>query len=75
MKCKACDKLLSDFESTRKIILANGKTDYPDLCNRCFKQSGIVDVAEVIEREDLAGINDFEEVASLDSDPSWVDYD
>ena len=33
MRCKACDKRLSAFESTRKYA---GTTKYVDLCNSCF---------------------------------------
>ena len=35
MHCVACDKTLSDYETTRK----NESTgEYIDLCNRCFKE-------------------------------------
>ena len=54
MHCKACDKNMSDFESTRKIIHNDGKIEYPDLCNTCFKESGISNSINVVERSDLS---------------------
>ena len=47
MRCKACDKLLSDFEATRKYTKSN---EFVDLCNDCFKY---VSDVEVKERPDL----------------------
>lgn len=47
MRCKACNKLLTDFESTRKYANSD---DYVDLCNDCFRY--VPDV-QVSERPDL----------------------
>jgi len=61
MKCKACDALLSDFESTRKI---SGTSEYIDLCNRCFSASGVASVLPIQERADLqedSDVYDFDE--------------
>jgi len=33
MRCRACDKNLSDFESTRKNEVTG---EYEDLCNECY---------------------------------------
>lgn len=33
MRCRACDRRLNDYESTRK---SSNTGDYIDLCNRCF---------------------------------------
>lgn len=33
MRCRACDKNLSDFESTRKNEITG---EYEDLCNECY---------------------------------------
>ena len=33
MRCYACDKLLNDFESTRKSKVTG---EYMDMCNKCF---------------------------------------
>lgn len=53
-RCVACDKNLSDFESTRKIIHDDGKVIYPDLCNHCFSSSDLKHNNQVVERSDLA---------------------
>lgn len=51
MRCKACDHELSDFESTRKDEVTG---QYLDLCNRCYKESGLGNIIPVTERFDLA---------------------
>jgi hypothetical protein len=33
MRCRCCDKRLSDFEATRKNIHTN---EYLDMCNKCY---------------------------------------
>ncbi len=48
MKCRACDVILTDFESTRKYETG----DYIDLCNHCFF-SGVNEDILPVEREDL----------------------
>lgn len=56
MHCRCCDCLLSDFESTRK----NADTgEYLDMCDKCFKESGLGKIIDVIERQDL--VEEFEE--------------
>jgi hypothetical protein len=47
MRCRACDKNLTDYESTRKYANTN---NYIDLCNHCF--SGVYIQTE--DRQDLA---------------------
>ena len=57
MRCQACDRNLSDFESTRK----DSKTgEFIDLCNQC---EGIINEdLSIDDREDLRHGNDeFEE--------------
>jgi len=57
MRCQACDRNLSDFESTRK----DSKTGkFIDLCNQC---AGIINEdLSIDDREDLRHGNDeFEE--------------
>ena len=63
MRCKACDKLLTDYESTRKSALTK---EYLDLCNHCFR--AINDNMYVKEREDLITSDD------VDEDPIDLDY-
>ena len=57
MKCQACNKNLSDFESTRKSIVTG---EYIDLCNKCISGVGIVSQ----DREDLRDV----EVTDEDTD-------
>jgi hypothetical protein len=67
-RCIACDANLNDFESTRKLVYDDGHVHYPDLCNTCFKESGIGKVANVVERQDL---NHYDEI----DDESYPDED
>lgn len=60
-RCVACDKNLSDFEATRKIVRENGNVSYPDLCNRCFKESGLASITVVVERHDLVHEEDIDD--------------
>ena len=53
MRCQACDRLLTDFESTRKSATYN---EFLDLCNDCYKT--IHDEVKAVERHDLMSIND-----------------
>lgn len=48
MRCYCCDKILSDFESTRKSVISG---DYLDMCNKCY--STIKDDLVAEERYDL----------------------
>jgi hypothetical protein len=48
MRCYCCDKILSDFESTRKSVVTG---DYLDMCNKCY--STIKDELHAEERYDL----------------------
>ena len=52
MKCQACNKTLSDFESVRK-----DKHGYVDLCNKCFSP----EAADFNEEEDISPILEDEE--------------
>ena len=67
MRCKACDKNLSDFEATRKVKTSG---EYVDLCNKCFFP--IADNIEVLERFDLANQNEFEDNECDVSDTNHV---
>ena len=48
MRCLSCNKILSDFESTRKSALTG---EYLDMCNHCFSE--IAYDVDTIVREDL----------------------
>jgi hypothetical protein len=78
--CVACDRLLSDFESTRKADLGNGKYYYPDLCNKCFKTSDLGEYVPILERSDLATEDDvsteFDDVDETNwQEQNWVEED
>ena len=49
MKCCCCDRLLNDFEATRK---SKTTGEYLDMCNGCV--ASVNDQLETIDREDLA---------------------
>ena len=60
--CVCCDRLLSDYEATRKNALT---MEYIDLCKVCFED--VKGLFPVIERKDL--------VTESDLDPSEQDLD
>ena len=63
MRCKACDKRLNAFESTRKSKVHG---DYIDMCNRCF--STIADEIPVTVRNDLAEVENEDDDDTLAGD-------
>lgn len=62
MHCVCCDRLLNDFESTRKSKVTG---DYLDMCNKCYSSV----------QEDLAADSrsDLEEFEVLDDDIDFTD--
>ena len=48
MRCKACDKLLSEFEAVRK---SKDTGEFFDLCNECY--SFVKDDTQVVENYTL----------------------
>lgn len=54
-RCRCCNKVLSQFELTRK---HEETKEYLDMCNTCVAESGILSLIPIIEREDLRGIVD-----------------
>jgi hypothetical protein len=75
MHCRACNKLLSDYESTRKNAVTG---QYLDLCKVCFED--VKPFVKVIDRKDLiteADLDDPEEDFNddLDTDFSLEDLD
>ena len=53
MRCKACDKLLSDYESTRKSAQTN---EFLDLCNQCYAH--VKEEIMTLENQELLSISD-----------------
>ena len=60
MRCVACNKNLSDFESTRKDAITG---EYIDMCSQCFSE--IAYDFLVIERTDLVDT----EISDWDDEP------
>ena len=54
-RCRCCDKKLSSFELTRKDSTTKA---YLDMCNICFKESGLDKILAVDIRNDLSSIED-----------------
>ena len=55
MHCIACNKLLTDFESTRRNAITK---DFVDLCKVCFED--VKGLFPVIERKDLVTQSDLD---------------
>ncbi len=55
MHCSCCDRLLSEFEATRKNAMT---MDYIDLCKVCFED--VKGLFPVIERKDLVTQSDLD---------------
>lgn len=53
MRCKACNTVLTAFESARRGKESN---EYIDLCNTCY--SYVKDDAEVVENYELLDLQD-----------------
>lgn len=53
MRCKACDKMLNDFESTRK---GRESGEFVDLCNQCYVH--VKDDLQVVENYELMDLQD-----------------
>ena len=68
MKCLSCDKILNDYESTRKSAVTG---EYIDLCNHCY--STIKDQVYSKERVDLLTESDSYETDSDYFDNSGLD--
>ena len=68
MRCLSCDKILNDYESTRKSAVTG---EYIDLCNHCY--STIKDQVYSKERVDLLTESDSYETDSDYFDNSGLD--
>lgn len=64
MRCISCNKILNDFESTRRYVNTN---EYVDMCMKCFKNSDTENI-DVIERADLKPEESIEEFDSDNED-------
>lgn len=64
MRCVTCNKLLNDYESTRKVANTG---EYLDMCQDCYNSMEIPPAT--IDRKDLlheADANDVEELLDID---------
>jgi len=48
MRCLACNKVLSDFEATRRSLISG---DFMDVCNTCY--TNIEDDVPALSKEEL----------------------
>jgi len=72
MHCTACDKLLTDYEATRK----DAHTfKFIDLCKTCFED--IKPFVVVIDRKDLITEQDLDTIDDddLDAVEDWEEFD
>lgn len=53
MRCKACNKMLTDYEMTRK---SKKTSEFIDLCNHCYKH--IQTDVQVVDKPELLSLND-----------------
>jgi hypothetical protein len=58
MRCLSCNKILSDYESTRKY---KGTKSYIDLCNLCFGLSDLTQ-GDITDRQELHNLTDEVEI-------------
>ena len=75
MHCRACDKLLTEYQSTLKNAVTG---QYFDLCKGCFED--IKPFVKVIDRKDLISEADLDDTdddndLDLDTEASLEDYD
>ena len=60
MRCKACDKALSEFEAVRK---SKDTGEFVDLCNECYGY--VRDDVQVIENYSLLNLQDDVDIEEL----------
>ena len=76
MHCTACDKLLTDYEATRK----DAHTfKFIDLCKVCFEDIkpfvAVIDRKDLITEQDLDTIDDdMDTDSSLEDVDAYIDY-
>ena len=76
MRCEACNKLLTDYEATRK----DAHTfKFIDLCKTCFEDIkpfvSVIDRKDLITEQDLDTIDDdMDTDFSLEDADAYIDY-
>lgn len=76
MHCTACDKLLTDYEATRKDAYT---FKFIDLCKTCFEDIkpfvSVIDRKDLITEQDLDTIDDdMDTDFSLEDADAYIDY-
>ena len=70
MKCLCCDKILTDFESTRKHAVTGM---FLDLCQQCFKTVQNEAHLPTKDRQDLLSVDDMDDSSVEDEDSHFGD--
>jgi hypothetical protein len=70
MHCQACNRLLSDFESTRKHAIT---FEFLDLCKVCFED--VKTLIPTIDRRELMTEQDFDDEPEDDLDTQGNDWE
>ena len=68
MRCKACDKIMSNYELTKKF---DGSGEFVDLCNECSRFL-VDDDITTVGNVDYADLYDLEEIRDVEDEP--LDY-
>lgn len=69
MRCVACDKILTDYELTKKF---SGSGEFVDMCNECSRFL-VEDDLTAIGNIDYASLSDLEEIHDVED--GTLDYD
>lgn len=69
MRCAACDKILTDYELTKKF---SGSGEFVDMCNECSRFL-VEDDLTAIGNIDYASLSDLEEIRDVED--GTMDYD
>jgi hypothetical protein len=65
MKCQCCDRILTDYESTRKHAVTGS---FIDLCQQCFKAVQADSHLPTKDRKDLISSDDIDDSAETEDD-------
>ena len=68
MRCKACDKIMTDYELTKKF---SGSGEFVDMCNECSRFL-VEDALTAVGNVDYATLSDLEEIRDVED--GTVDY-
>ena len=71
MHCIICDKMLSDYEATRRHALTR---QFLDLCNTCLRSIDSNKTMPIADRKDLMETEDIEEGLDKDEEDSYPLY-